>query len=133
MNKPFLVFTIAALAVLGVGSFYVKQHQTGTFTNPAVSESSPSAGLETASQNPLSIDALRARTYPGSDLQIESKLNPGANYNQYIASYISDGLKIYGLLTVPTDASPQDGWPAIIFNHGYLQPDTYTTTGRYVA
>lgn len=133
MNKPFLVFTIMALATLGISSLYIKQHKSVTTVNQSAHESSSNAEPTTGTQNPLSIDAMRARIYPGSDLQIEDNLNSGTGYNQYIASYQSDGLKIYGLLTVPIGNPPQDGWPAIIFNHGYLQPDTYTTTGRYVA
>jgi dipeptidyl aminopeptidase/acylaminoacyl peptidase len=37
------------------------------------------------------------------------------------------------LLTVPTGQKPDKGWPVIIFNHGYIPPDTYKTTERYVA
>ena len=83
--------------------------------------------------NPLAIDAMRQRDYPGSDLVIEQTLSPGANYRRYIASYRSDGLKIFGLLTVPNGPRPQTGWPVIIFNHGYIPPAQYQTTERYVA
>ena len=83
--------------------------------------------------NPLSIEFMRMQSYPGSDIVIEQKLAPGVNYNQYIASYESDGLKIYGLLTVPAGQKPKTGWPAIIFNHGYIPPAQYRTTERYVA
>lgn len=81
----------------------------------------------------LAISVMRAKDYPGSDLKIEETLGDGENYHQYIASYYSDNLKIYGLLTVPTGNSPKDGWPAIIFNHGYIPPAQYRTTERYVA
>jgi dipeptidyl aminopeptidase/acylaminoacyl peptidase len=83
--------------------------------------------------HPLSMTAMRAREYPGSDLVIEQTLDPGSNYYRYIASYLSEGLKIFGLLTVPYAAAPEGGWPAIIFNHGYIPPDQYRTTERYVA
>jgi dipeptidyl aminopeptidase/acylaminoacyl peptidase len=83
--------------------------------------------------NPLSIQAMREKRYPGSNLIIESTLADGKNYHQYIASYKSDGLKIYGLLTVPANNRPINGYPAIIFNHGYIPPDQYRTTERYVA
>ena len=46
--------------------------------------------------DPMTIAAARARTYPGSAVTIEQKLEPGANYDRYIASYMSDGLKIMG-------------------------------------
>jgi len=83
--------------------------------------------------NPLSIEFMRKQQYPGSDIVIEQTLTPGANYNQYIASYKSDGLKIYALLTVPIGQKPKTGWPVIIFNHGYIPPAQYRTTERYVA
>lgn len=81
----------------------------------------------------LSIEYMRLQTYSGSDIIIEQTLPPGANYNQYITSYKSDGLKIYALLTVPQSEKPKSGWPVIIFNHGYIQPEQYRTTERYVA
>jgi hypothetical protein len=86
----------------------------------------------TPTLNPLTIQAMRERSYPGSDLHIEQTLTPGANYDRYIASYLSDGLKIYGLLTVPRGDKPATGWPVIIFNHGYIPPTQYRTTERYV-
>lgn len=79
------------------------------------------------------ISVERAREYPGSDITIEQTLAPGANYNRYIASYLSDGLKIYALLTVPRGPKPATGFPVIIFNHGYIPPNVYRTTERYVA
>lgn len=76
---------------------------------------------------------MRQRDYPGSDLLIEQTLQPGSNYSRYIASYQSDGLKIYTLLTVPYGERPSTGWPVIVFNHGYIPPASYRTTERYVA
>lgn len=94
--------------------------------------STPATVQEIANQ--LTIAALRAKAYPGSDFVIEKTLTPTSTlYNQYIASYLSDGNKINGLLTVPTGKMPKGGWPAIVFNHGYIQPEVYTTTGRYIA
>ncbi len=83
--------------------------------------------------HPLQIDSLRARSYPGSDVVIESVLDPGTNYSRYYVSYLSDGLKIYALMTVPNGQKPATGWPVIIFNHGYIPPAVYRTTERYVA
>lgn len=83
--------------------------------------------------HPLSIEYLRRQEYPGSPLVIEQTLAPGANYDRYIASYDSEGLKQYGLLTVPRGQKPANGWPVIIFNHGYIPPAQYRTTQRYVA
>ncbi len=76
---------------------------------------------------------MRQRAYPGSDIKIEQELAPGYNYNSYIVSYLSEGLKIYALMTVPRGEKPASGWPVIIFNHGYIPPKIYTPTGNYVA
>ena len=83
-------------------------------------------------QNPLSIEYLRNRNYPSSNITIEETLSPGENYNRYIASYQSDGLKIYGLFTVPNKEKQNGGFPSIVFLHGYLPPGQYVTTERYV-
>ena len=82
---------------------------------------------------PLSIEYMRQQQYPGSNLTLEQTLPNGSNYNKYIASYKSDGLKIYALLTVPQGEKPSGGWPVIIFNHGYIVPSEYRTTEKYIA
>jgi dipeptidyl aminopeptidase/acylaminoacyl peptidase len=76
---------------------------------------------------------MREQEYPGSDVVIEQSLESGSNYSRYIASYKADGLKIFALLTVPGGKKPEGGWPVIVFNHGYIPPEQYRTTERYVA
>ena len=79
----------------------------------------------------LTIPYLRQKTYKSSlgDLQ---QFDQNASYTSYLTSYTSEGLKINGLLTVPTGSAPVGGWPAIVFVHGYIPPDQYTTTSGYV-
>lgn len=91
--------------------------------------------------DPLTITAMREKSYPESDIKIEEVLPDGSNYHQYITSYKSDGLKIYALLTIPVgdpsvnsgQLKPANGWPVIVFNHGYIPPADYRTTERYGA
>lgn len=66
-------------------------------------------------------------------INIEETLSSGSNYSRYIASYKSEGYKIYALLTIPTGEKPVSGWPVIIFNHGYIPPAQCRTTERYIA
>ena len=87
----------------------------------------------TPTLNPLTVQSMRERAYPGSAITIEETLQPGSNYSRYIASYQSEGLKINALLTIPNGEKPATGWPVIIFNHGFIPPDVYRTTERYVA
>ena len=81
----------------------------------------------------MSIDYMRQQTYPGSEITVEQELESGANYDRYIVSYLSEGLKIYALLTIPRGQKPEGGWPVVIFNHGYIPPEQYRTTERYIA
>ncbi len=93
----------------------------------------PTATPSPTPMHPMDIDYMRQQDYPGSDVVIEQTLSPGANYDRYVASYQSEGLTIYGLLTVPRGEAPETGWPIIVLNHGYIPPDQYRTTERYVA
>jgi fermentation-respiration switch protein FrsA (DUF1100 family) len=86
----------------------------------------------TPTLHPMNILAARQTTYPGSAITIEETLEPGANYYRYYAWYESEGHKIYGLLTIPFGEMPESGWPAIVFNHGYIDPRVYKTTERYI-
>lgn len=82
--------------------------------------------------HPLTIDYLRQQDYSGSEIVVEEVLANGANYTQAIVSYRSEGLKIRALLTIPFGETPDTGWPVIVFNHGYIPPEIYRTTSRYV-
>lgn len=101
---------------------------------PSTSTFPPAVVLEpTPGVHPMDIEGMREREYPGSEITLHEELERGANYSRYYASYESDGLTIYGLLTIPDGEMPPTGWPAIVFNHGYIPPDVYRTTERYIA
>ncbi len=82
---------------------------------------------------PMSIEFMRAGDYPGSEITTVKELDKGLNYHRYYVYYLSEGLKNYALLTIPNSDAPEGGWPAIVFNHGYIPPDVYRTTERYIA
>jgi uncharacterized protein len=103
---------------------------TPVFTPTATFTPIPTA---TPVPNPMGIIALRAGDYPGSEITIVKELDKGLNYRRYYAYYLSEGLKIYALLTIPESERPEGGFPAIVFNHGYIPPDVYRTTERYIA
>ena len=74
---------------------------------------------------------MRAGSYPGGEIVIESEFERGTNYRRHYAHYPSEGLKIYALLTVPDGDPPEGGWPALVFNHGYIPPESYRPTEGY--
>jgi dipeptidyl aminopeptidase/acylaminoacyl peptidase len=80
----------------------------------------------------MTIPYLRQRPY-NSKLQDLNKLEENENYTAYLTSYTSDNLNIKGLLTIPKGQKPKNGWPAIVFVHGYVPPQDYKTTEKYVA
>lgn len=137
-----LFLLILLLLIIGSVSFYVNKLSNGVpnlntqATNVTDQQTENTKNLSDDLSS-LSIASLRKGKYPGSDLVIEETLEPGNNYDRFIASYKSEGLKIYGLLTIPISQEgrqrPKNGWPVIIFNHGYIPPKEYRTTERYVA
>ena len=109
---------------------------TGTATETPIPSALPTGTqIPTATPipDPMSIQSMRAGNYPGSDIGIEAELDRGINYRRFYAWYESEGLRIYGLLTIPDGEMPEGGFPAIVFNHGYIPPDVYRTTERYIA
>lgn len=82
--------------------------------------------------SPFTINALANRPYGGGEIEIVTIVEENETYKQYIIAYPSDGLTIYGYMTVPTEG---DSFPVAIVAHGYIPPDEYETityTERYV-
>lgn len=132
-NKLFILLLAAAVSV-GAYNLYSKGRVLSeSDVNLTANSELENEGGPELEPHPLSIQALRNGEYSGSDMVIEQTLDPGSNYKRYIAAYKSEGLKIYGLLTVPTTTSPEGGFPVVIFNHGYISPSVYKTTEKYVA
>lgn len=129
--KKYVFVGILILIILGIFIFVTKNRIGQTFKIP--SSTKTSTATQQQNLNPLSIQTMRQKSYPGSKINIVETLAPAGNYNQYVASYQSDGLTIYALLTVPTGEKPTNGWPVIVFNHGYIPPEQYRTTERYIA
>lgn len=84
----------------------------------------------------LSIDTFRARKFH-SEVKIETRLdipcvNPDkvrslpeakGGYASYMASYMSDGLRVYTRINIPYGPAPESGFPVIIFAHGWVGVD----------
>jgi uncharacterized protein len=132
VNKTLgIVLSLVLIAVLGVYFYLNYFEESKDEQNPGAR--SEDFGEMPRNPHPLSIESLRVGSYPGSELTVEQELPNGSNYSRRIVSYRSEGLKIYALLTVPLADPPEGGYPAIIFNHGYIPPAEYRTTERYIA
>lgn len=116
------------------GRSVVQISPTPTATSTPISAPTPPAiSLDSAEMHPLQIEYMQRQAYFGSNFVLEQVLAPGENYNRYVASYQSEGNKIFALLTLPQGAKPESGWPVVVFNHGYIPPEIYRTTERYIA
>jgi uncharacterized protein len=134
MRRLLIIFVLLLLVSVGIYGFSKLQESLPSLSQRvAQTIDSDDKGGPAEDLHPLSIASLRQGEYPGSEVTIEQTLPPDSNYQRYIASYRSEGLKIYALLTVPDGEKPASGWPVIIFNHGYIPPAEYRTTERYIA
>lgn len=79
----------------------------------------------------LTIPYLQKRQYQSSLTELQ-QVSQNSSYTSYLTSFDSDGFRVNGLLTRPTGQMPENGWPAIIFIHGYIPPTLYRTQERYV-
>jgi hypothetical protein len=107
MKKRLVIYI--SLLVIGLITgiaivFTLKSANTKVINLPAELQSVQNNSVELLPT--FSIAYLRALNYKGSDISIEQTLDDGSNYKRYIASYISDENKIYGLLTVPKLRTP---------------------------
>ncbi len=134
-NRGLVICVLGVLLVIIViGTLLLKDNKNGLNMSGGVfnNEQQVTSDNQPMPFEELTIPYLRTKMYE-SDLG-ELVLNSQETlYKSYLTSYQSDGLKINAQLTVPTGQSSVEGWPAIVFVHGYVAPTTYTTLGKYVA
>ncbi len=87
--------------------------------------SSAASVIPTLEQLPseLSIPHFRSMRLEGSGLQLGSVLTKNSAYTRYAISYKSNGLRITGIMNIPTGDGP---FPLLILNHGFIDPKVYT-------
>ena len=132
MKKSLIIFLIVIIIFLTL--IFVSTNKNNLIKEmPKKTTSSINQRVIKSDASPISIDYLRSLNITSEKVKIEEELVDGSNYKRYIASFLSEGNKIYSLLTVPIDKEPTNGFPAIIFNHGYIPPSQYQTTEGYIS
>ncbi|MGI9270259.1 MAG: dienelactone hydrolase family protein [Woeseiaceae bacterium] len=72
---------------------------------------------------------LTAHAAPG--ITIERPLDDGPSFGAYLISYQSSGLKVHAMVAVPDSEVPENGFPVVIANHGYVpDPRKYGITAE---
>lgn len=130
---PSVLIIVFVVLVLGsVGLFFALNKTSKQNLAQEIKKNSQSV-TPTPTPGPfddMTIPYLRAKDY-GGEMGDLSQVSTNQNYTTYLASYDSDGLKINGLLTIPTTDRPIEGYPAIVFVHGYIPPTIYQTLSNY--
>ena len=131
MQKMYVSLLLMCIVVLAVSGRFLLPKSAVEITES--SADNPNTIVATESAMPfeeMTIPYLRARSYESTLGDMEPAFD-NLNYTVYLTSYNSDGLRVNGLLTVPTGQKPAKGWPAIVFIHGYIPPAQYQTLERY--
>ncbi len=126
-----LLILTAFLIVIPLALLFLSKNSSTGLQNIVNKAQSPLLPIPIPTPMPfreLTIPYLRERTYESKLGELET-FSENQNYTSYITSYNSDGLKVYGLLTIPQDDSKK--YPAIVFIHGYIPPTQYQTTTQY--
>jgi dipeptidyl aminopeptidase/acylaminoacyl peptidase len=90
-------------------------------TTPSPRPSATSA-KPSAKPNPISVQALIEKKYDGRALRLGRQIGSTSEYKRYLVSYRGDGLRLTGVMNVPTGKGP---FPVLVLNHGYIDPDIY--------
>lgn len=72
--------------------------------------------------NVYTMNMLRMRQYGGGEVTKLEAMGKTDGFTRYFISYPSDGLKIYGFISIPFGKGP---FPMIIALHGYVNPSEY--------
>jgi dipeptidyl aminopeptidase/acylaminoacyl peptidase len=126
MPKKVLLLIITITILLTGGYFLLFKDNS----QPNLTSLVPFTQKESLAFQELTIPYLKKRDYQSS-LGPLQRLAQNTDFTSYLTSYDSDGLKINGLLTIPQGEEPAQGWPAIVFVHGYIPPSTYQTQANY--
>jgi dipeptidyl aminopeptidase/acylaminoacyl peptidase len=142
-RKNFLLASIFIGVVIGLTSLanlnwrqifkYSSDSRETLNSSQANPTSYPSAKKNSDGSQPfaeLTIPYLRQQQFE-SELTSLEEVGSNNQYRSYLTSYSSEDLTINGLLTIPTGEQPENGWPAIVFIHGYIPPAQYQTQERY--
>jgi uncharacterized protein len=71
---------------------------------------------------PYTIESLRARPYPGGQLELGATMFRGDRFTKYQMTWPSGGQTMTGTISVPDGDGP---FPVVVVNHGYIPSSRY--------
>jgi dienelactone hydrolase len=129
---------IAGTALLGIAGCV--SAEPPRIVGPAPNIGQSLARTHIGSLSELTVENLRKRSY-GSTIEIVEDLSesPEAgryakhffeekkSYDSVMASYGSEGLRLYARIDIPTSPPPPNGYPVIMFAHGWVGAEAAPT------
>jgi dienelactone hydrolase len=107
------------LVLLGLLTISSCKNIAPSIKNSTIDWSSP----EIPNLNTLSIDNLRLRAYGSEFIGLQEWSNNNTSYRSVIAAYLSDGLRVYARIDIPKKPPPEQGYPVVLFSHGWVGLD----------
>lgn len=133
-TKLYIFIVIASVVLtLGITTFFLTRPSNSTEVISTAVTGELEEIIPTPTPPPfyeLTIPYLRNREYNSTMGELDQVASNG-NYTSYLTNYYSDGNSINAQLTIPTSQKPTEGFPAIIFIHGYIPPAQYQTLVNY--
>lgn len=129
-------FLVLILAGVVGAIFYFNNPSSIKSDKPLTEQISNALNKVAPSSSPIpfyemTIPGLRSRTYESALGELK-QVSDNSNFVSFTTSFTSDNFRVNGLLTKPKGNMPAEGWPAIVFVHGYIPPKNYQTLTRYM-
>jgi uncharacterized protein len=121
-----MVATVVALGIVAAGVI-VRYDTHGAVNERRAIVSAAVTPTATPVLNPITISAMRVRTYTASAITTQRNLGELGGYSAKVVAFTSDGLTEYAYWAQPDGSQPAGGWPAIVLVHGYINPAQYNT------
>ncbi|HET7827633.1 MAG TPA: alpha/beta fold hydrolase [Candidatus Saccharimonadales bacterium] len=121
------IFILVASVSYGVYQLWHQHIEAGQFQ---VSDTFLGENLYTS----LDLKVAGRASFPSSPVKMVQDLgvDNGVDRQHFSFDVKDDHLTEYGLVTLPTAAEPQNGYPAIILLHGFSPPRDYNTDTFYL-
>lgn len=120
------IFTLIVLSLIISACVPVSDSlQNDSVPSASSSSANSFSSIQPLEQLPstLSIPHFSKMRLSGTGLVLGKALDSNSAYTRYPISYLSNGLKITGIMNIPEGDGP---FPLLIFNHGYIATSVYT-------
>jgi dipeptidyl aminopeptidase/acylaminoacyl peptidase len=125
MRKTLLLIIL----ILGSGLSFFLFKKEAAFKKPL---SLPDHSQDETQPLPLlAIASLREKEFKSSGFLTKELVSQNENYSTFMASFKAEDLTEYALVHVPQGQIPENGFPAVVVNHGYINPEVYSTLNSY--